>query len=48
MSRKVTQDDWILYYSNLWLEEDINSRGYKNVHELYHNTLINSENNPES
>ena len=45
---KVTQDDWILYYSNLWLEEEINSRGYKNVHELYYNTLINSENNPES
>jgi len=27
--------DWILYYSEKWLEEEINSRGLKNKHELY-------------
>jgi hypothetical protein len=31
--------DWILYQSEKWLDEEINSRGLKNVHELYWATL---------
>ncbi len=31
--------DLIIYYSEKWLEEDINSRGLKNKHELYWATL---------
>ena len=31
--------DWIIYYSEKWLEEEINSRGLKNVHQLYWATL---------
>ena len=31
--------DWILYYSQKWLDEEINSRGYKNEHQLYWATL---------
>ncbi len=38
--------DWIIYYSEKWLEEDINSRGLKNKHELYWATL-HSDNRPK-
>ena len=31
--------DWIIYYSEKWLDEEINSRGLKNVHQLYWATL---------
>ena len=31
--------DWILYQSEKWLDEEINSRGLKNEHELYWATL---------
>ena len=35
----MTNSDWILQYSEKWLEEEINSRGLKNKHELYWATL---------
>ena len=31
--------DWILYYSQKWLNEEINQRGLKNEHQLYWATL---------
>lgn len=31
--------DWILYYSQKWLDEEINSRGYTNENQLYWATL---------
>tara|TARA_R100000005_G_C4825780_1_gene104715 strand:+ start:312 stop:455 length:144 start_codon:yes stop_codon:yes gene_type:complete len=31
--------DWIIYYSEKWLHEEINSRGYTNEHQLYWATL---------
>ena len=30
--------DWILYYSQKWLNEEINQRGLKNEHQLYRAT----------
>jgi hypothetical protein len=35
-------DDFVLYYSQLWLNEVINSNGCKNEHELYVNTLCDT------
>lgn len=34
--------DWILYYSQKWLNEEINQRGLKNEHELYWATLYDN------
>ena len=34
--------DWILYYSQKWLDEEINSRGLKNEHQLYWATLCDT------
>ncbi len=34
--------DWILNQSQKWLDEEINSRGLKNEHELYWATLHGS------
>ena len=31
--------DWIIYYSQKWLDEEINSRGLKNKHQVYWATL---------
>jgi len=31
--------DWIIYYSQKWLDEEINSRGLKNENQLYWATL---------
>jgi len=28
------KSDWIIYYSQKWLDEEINSRGLKNEHQL--------------
>ena len=38
--------DWILYQSEKWLDEEINSRGLENEHELYWATL-HSDNRPK-
>ena len=38
--------DWVLYYSQMWLDECINSNGCKNEHELYIKTLY-SDNRPK-
>jgi|TARA_B100000886_G_C20289584_1_gene434811 hypothetical protein len=38
--------DWIIYYSEKWLDEEINSRGLKNVHQLYWATL-HDDNRPK-
>jgi len=35
-------DDFVLYYSQLWLNEVINSNGCKNEHELYIKTLYDN------
>ncbi len=34
--------DWILYYSQKWLDEEINSRGLKNEQQLYWATLCDT------
>ena len=34
--------DFVLYYSQMWLDEVINSNGCKNEHELYIKTLYDS------
>jgi hypothetical protein len=36
-------DDFVLYYSQLWLDEVINSNGCKNEHELYITTLCDTK-----
>ncbi len=35
-------DDFVLYYSQVWLDEVINSNGCKNEHELYITTLCDT------
>lgn len=35
-------DDFVLYYSQKWLDEVINSNGCKNEHELYIKTLYDN------
>ncbi len=39
-------DDFVIYYSQMWLDEVIASNGYKNEHELCFHTLydISSKN----
>jgi hypothetical protein len=34
--------DWILYYSQKWLDEEINQRGLKNENQLYWATLCDT------
>ena len=34
--------DFVIYYSQMWLDEVINSNGCKNEHELYIKTLYDT------
>jgi len=36
------KSDWILYYSQKWLNEEINQRGLKNENQLYWATLYDN------